>query len=73
MVTIYLRLVSMVSKTIFIRENTLEQFFIFLILSEERLKHIDLDKVVVFWDGEDCQMTRKKIYHQYKVNRTQDD
>jgi 5'-3' exonuclease len=28
-----------------------------------------LDKVVVFWDGQDGSLTRKRFYHQYKENR----
>lgn len=28
-----------------------------------------LDKVVVFWDGEDGSLTRRKIYPNYKMNR----
>ena len=28
-----------------------------------------LDKIVVFWDGEDGSQTRKKMYHRYKENR----
>jgi len=28
-----------------------------------------LNKVVVFWDGENCQDSRRKIYPQYKENR----
>ncbi len=28
-----------------------------------------LDKIVVFWDGEDSAILRKQIYHQYKENR----
>lgn len=28
-----------------------------------------LDKIVVFWDGQDGSMSRKKFYHQYKENR----
>lgn len=28
-----------------------------------------LDKIVVFWDGQDGSTTRKKFYHQYKENR----
>jgi DNA polymerase-1 len=28
-----------------------------------------LDKIVVFWDGENGSQSRKKIYHQYKENR----
>jgi len=28
-----------------------------------------LDKIVVFWDGENGYQSRKKIYHQYKENR----
>ena len=28
-----------------------------------------LDKIVVFWDGQDGSITRKKFYHQYKENR----
>jgi len=28
-----------------------------------------LDKIVVFWDGEDGSQSRKKIYHLYKENR----
>jgi 5'-3' exonuclease len=28
-----------------------------------------LDKVVVFWDGENGSQTRKRFYHQYKENR----
>lgn len=31
-------------------------------------KH-QLEKIVVFWDGEDSASTRKKIYHLYKENR----
>ena len=30
-----------------------------------------LDKVVVFWDGEDGSQTRRKYYDQYKLNRRQ--
>lgn len=30
-----------------------------------------LDKIVVFWDGENGSQTRKKIYHLYKENRRQ--
>ena len=30
-----------------------------------------LDKIVVFWDGEDGSATRKKMYHRYKENRRQ--
>lgn len=29
----------------------------------------NLDKIVVFWDGEDGSLSRKKIYHHYKENR----
>jgi 5'-3' exonuclease len=28
-----------------------------------------LDKIVVFWDGQDGSTTRKRFYHQYKENR----
>jgi 5'-3' exonuclease len=28
-----------------------------------------IDKVVVFWDGKDGSLSRKKMYHQYKENR----
>jgi len=28
-----------------------------------------LDKIVVFWDGQDGSTSRKKFYHQYKENR----
>ncbi len=28
-----------------------------------------MDKIVVFWDGQDGSITRKKFYHQYKENR----
>ncbi len=28
-----------------------------------------LDKIVVFWDGHDGSLTRKRFYHQYKENR----
>ena len=28
-----------------------------------------LDKIVVFWDGEDGAATRKRMYHRYKENR----
>ncbi len=28
-----------------------------------------LDKIVVFWDGQDGSLTRKRYYHQYKENR----
>ncbi|HCK25269.1 MAG TPA: hypothetical protein DHW31_10975 [Bacteroides graminisolvens] len=28
-----------------------------------------LDKIVVFWDGEDAARSRKRIYHHYKENR----
>ena len=30
-----------------------------------------LDKIVVFWDGEDGSETRRKMYHRYKENRRQ--
>jgi 5'-3' exonuclease len=29
----------------------------------------NLEKIVVFWDGQDGAQSRKKIYHQYKENR----
>lgn len=28
-----------------------------------------LDKIVVFWDGEEASLSRRKYYHQYKQNR----
>jgi len=28
-----------------------------------------LDKIVIFWDGQDGSITRKRFYHQYKENR----
>jgi 5'-3' exonuclease len=30
-----------------------------------------LDKIVVFWDGEDGSRTRRRMYHKYKENRRQ--
>ncbi len=39
--------------------NTLRRF----------LEEYDLDKVVVFWDGDSNSSTRKTIYPQYKANR----
>jgi len=30
-----------------------------------------LEKIVVFWDGEDASLTRRKYYHQYKQNRSE--
>lgn len=38
--------------------NTLRYFF----------KNENLDKIVVFWDGEDNSIQRRKIYHKYKEN-----
>lgn len=32
-------------------------------------ENYQLDKIVVFWDGKDGSMTRKRIYHLYKENR----
>lgn len=31
--------------------------------------NFNLDKICVFWDGEDGSLSRKKIYHHYKENR----
>ena len=28
-----------------------------------------LEKIVVFWDGDESAISRKKIYHHYKENR----
>jgi 5'-3' exonuclease len=29
----------------------------------------NLEKIVVFWDGDESSLSRKKVYHQYKENR----
>jgi 5'-3' exonuclease len=56
-------------KNCFYKGKHIGAIFHFLNTIRRAIEDYHLDKVVVFWDGDDCQMTRKKIYHQYKENR----
>lgn len=41
----------------------------FLNTLRRAFENYHLDKIVVFWDGEESSISRKKIYQQYKANR----
>jgi 5'-3' exonuclease len=43
--------------------------FHFLNTLRRAFENYQLDKIVVFWDGNESSLSRKKIYHKYKENR----
>ena len=43
--------------------------FHFIDTLKRSFENYQLDKIVVFWDGKDGHISRKKIYHHYKENR----
>jgi 5'-3' exonuclease len=57
------------AKNFFYKGNHIGGIFHFLNTLRISFENYHLDKIVVFWDGEDGSLSRKKIYHHYKENR----
>lgn len=56
-------------KNYFYKGNHIGAIYHFLDVLRRSFDLFHLDKIVVFWDGEDGSITRKKFYSQYKENR----
>lgn len=56
-------------KNHFYKGRHIGAIFHFLNTLRRTFENYYLDKIVVFWDGDESYITRKKIYHQYKENR----
>lgn len=56
-------------KNYFHKGNHIGGIYHFLNTLRRAFENYHLDKIVVFWDGEDSPISRRKIYHQYKLNR----
>jgi len=56
-------------KNYFYKGTHIGAIYYFLNTIRRAIETYQLDKVVVFWDGEEGEISRKKIYHQYKENR----
>jgi len=57
------------AKNFFYKGNHIGGIFHFLNILRISFENYHLDKIVVFWDGEEGSLSRKKIYHHYKENR----
>lgn len=58
-------------KNYFYKGNHIGGIYHFLNTLRKSFDEHRLDKIVVFWDGEDGAATRKKMYSRYKENRRQ--
>lgn len=56
-------------KNYFYKGSHIGGIFHFLNTLRLSFENYHLDKIVVFWDGEDASLSRKRIYHHYKENR----
>jgi DNA polymerase-1 len=56
-------------KNYFYKGTHIGAIYHFLNTVRRAIETYQLDKVVVFCDGEEAEISRKKIYHQYKQNR----
>lgn len=57
------------AKNYFYKGTHIGGIFHFLNTLRRSFETYHLNKICVFWDGEDGYITRKKLYHQYKENR----
>jgi 5'-3' exonuclease len=57
------------AKNFFYKGNHIGGIFHFLNTLRISFENYHLEKIAVFWDGEDSSLSRKKIYHHYKENR----
>ena len=58
-------------KNYFYKGQHIGGIYHFLNVLRRSFENYRLDKIVVFWDGEDGAVTRRKMYHKYKENRRQ--
>ena len=58
-------------KNYFYKGEHIGGIYHFLNVLRRSFENYRLDKIVVFWDGEDGAVTRRKMYHKYKENRRQ--
>jgi 5'-3' exonuclease len=56
-------------KNYFYKGEHIGGIYHFLNTLRRSFENYRLDKIVVFWDGENGSQTRRKIYHKYKENR----
>ena len=56
-------------KNYFYKGEHIGGIYHFLNTLRKSFENYRLEKIVVFWDGEDGASTRKKMYHRYKENR----
>lgn len=56
-------------KNYFYKGEHIGGIYHFLNTLRRSFENYRLDKIVVFWDGEDGSQSRRKIYHKYKENR----
>ena len=56
-------------KNYFYKGNHIGGIYHFLNTLRKSFDTYRLDKIVVFWDGDESARQRKKIYHHYKENR----
>ena len=56
-------------KNYFYKGGYIGGIYHFLNTLRRSFENYRLDKIVVFWDGEDGSQSRRKIYHKYKENR----
>lgn len=56
-------------KNYFYKGEHIGGIYHFMNTLRKSFEYYKLDKIVVFWDGEDGAATRKRMYHRYKENR----
>lgn len=56
-------------KNYFYKGNHIGGIYHFLNTLRKSFDTFNLNKIVVFWDGKDASITRRKIYSNYKLNR----
>lgn len=58
-------------KNYFYKGDHIGGIYHFINTLRKSFEYYRLDKIVVFWDGEDGSATRRRMYHRYKENRRQ--
>jgi DNA polymerase-1 len=56
-------------KNYFYKGNHIGGIYHFLNTLRRTFENYKLEKIVVFWDGDESYISRRKLYHQYKLNR----
>jgi len=56
-------------KNYFYKGNHIGGIYHFLNTLRRTFENYKLEKIVVFWDGNESYISRRKLYHQYKLNR----